>query len=533
MCFGSESSPLILPISALILLMSHIFLYGPPGTGKSTIGKILARRLRLQFTDLDRLIETNAGMSIAQIMKQQGEPAFRDLETAALKKTVGQVSDLTNSPDKVIALGGGALLREENRTLVESSGSVIVLRAELSTLLERMKNDSGKRPLLAGDLGSKLTALLETRKEHYNSFSLNILVDHQTPEQNAHQVQVVLGRHHLSAMGEYDVIVGPVSDLANLPMQNPLVVTDEQVAKHQGERLLSFLQDAGFPPKVLTVPAGEAHKNLETVGSLWHGFLEQGLDRRSTVIALGGGVIGDIAGFAAATYMRGIDWVGLPTTLLSMVDASLGGKTGFDLPEGKNLIGSFYPPKLVLADPQMLKTLPEAEFISGMAEVVKHGIIADPALFDLCAQGLDCIKADLELVLKRAMAVKIKVIEDDPYEKGFRAALNLGHTVGHAVELVSEFHLRHGEAVAIGMVVEARLAEKLSLASAGLSDRIAHVLAGLGLPTEVPSDLPRPEIIRAMRVDKKKNAARIRFALPVDVGKVELVEIADLELVLK
>ncbi len=527
MCSGSEGSPS--HSLSLILLMSHIFLYGPPGTGKSTIGRKLARSLRLPFVDLDRVIETNAGMSIPQIMEQEGESAFRDRETAALRETVGHV---TGAASRVIALGGGALLRDENRRLVEAKGSVILLMAKLPTLLERMQNDSGKRPLLAGNLPAKLTRLLEKREEHYNSFPLKIHVDNKTPEQNTHRAQVALGRHHLSAMGEYDVIVGPVERLIHFPMQSPIVVTDNHVAGLHGEDVLTILRKAGFAPRLITVPAGEAYKNLETIQKLWYEFLEHGLDRKSTVIALGGGVIGDMAGFAAATYMRGVNWVCVPTTLLSMVDASLGGKTGFDLPQGKNLIGSFYPPKLVLADPQLLKTLPEAEFISGLAEVVKHGIIADPELFDLCAKGLDCIKNDLEQVVKRAMAVKIKVIEDDPYEKGFRAALNLGHTVGHAVELVSKFELRHGEAIAIGMVAEARFAERIGVAKTGLRDEITAVLTGLGLPIQIPNELPREEILRAMRVDKKKNAASIRFALPVDVGNVELVEVTNLESVL-
>jgi 3-dehydroquinate synthetase len=180
----------------------------------------------------------------------------------------------------------------------------------------------------------------------------------------------------------------------------------------------------------------------------------------------------------------------------------------------------------------MLKTLPARELISGMAEVVKHGIISDPELFDLCAHGLECVKDDLEQVVKRAMAVKIKVIEEDPYEKGFRAALNLGHTVGHAVELVSKFQLRHGEAIAIGIVAEAKLAEQLKVAHKGLSDTIREVLLKLGLPTEIPEQLPREQILRAMRVDKKKNAKAIRFALPADIGKVELVDVTDLEMVL-
>jgi shikimate kinase/3-dehydroquinate synthase len=509
--------------------MSHIFLYGPPGTGKSTIGRKLARQLRLPFVDLDRVIETNAGRSIPQIMEQQGEPAFRDLETSAVREAIHHSSGVTS---RVIALGGGALLRDENRRLVEANGSVLLLMAELPTLLERMRNDSGKRPLLAGDLQSKLTRLLETRKEHYNSFPLKIHVENKTPEQNAEQAQMVLGRHHLSAMGEYDVIVGPMESLANFTMQNPIVVTDEHLASLHGERLLAILRYAGFAPELIAVPAGEAYKNLKTIQKLWQAFLDHGLDRRSTVIALGGGVIGDMAGFAAATYMRGVNWVGVPTTLLSMVDASLGGKTGFDLPEGKNLIGSFYPPKLVLADPQLLQTLPEAELISGMAEVVKHGIISDPELFDLCAQGLDCIKADLEQVVKRAMAVKVRVIEEDPYEKGFRAALNLGHTVGHAVELVSRFELRHGEAIAIGMVAEAKFAERIGVAKTGLGDEITAVLAALGLPVQIPTEMPREGILRAMRVDKKKNAASIRFALPVEIGKLELVDVTDLESVL-
>ena len=509
--------------------MSHIFLYGPVGAGKSTVGKILAHNLNLPFVDSDSVIEMNAGRSISQIMMQDGETTARDLESAALKQII-------NNQESVIALGGGALLRQENRMLIESNGKVIFLTAELDTLLARLSSDSNKRPLLAGDLYEKLTSLLTKRKEHYDSFPLRF--DANRPPGNlAWQIQVVLGRFHLSAMGEYDAMVGNLEQIGNLlqerGLQNPIIVTDENVAKFHAELVVEALRSVSFQLNVLTIPAGEAYKTLDTVQQLWRGFLEAGLDRRSTVIALGGGVIGDLAGFAASTFIRGINWVCVPTTLLSMVDASLGGKTGFDLPQGKNLIGSFFPPKLVLADPQVLKTLPEAEFISGLAEVVKHGIISDPELFSLCAQGLDCVKDHLHEIIKRAMAVKIKVIEDDPYEKGFRAALNMGHTVGHAVELVSKFQLRHGEAVAIGIVAEARLAERLMVASPGLSDMIGKVLSGVGLPTDIPQALPRAEIIRAMRVDKKKNAKAIRFALPAEIGKVELVEVSDLESVLQ
>jgi 3-dehydroquinate synthase len=509
--------------------MPHIFPYGPPGTGKSTIGRILARNLKLPFVDLDRVIESNAGMSIPQIMLQQGEETFRDLETSALKKVIRQ-------SESVIALGGGALLRNENRFLVETHGQVVLLMAELETLFKRLKQSPNQRPLLAGGLMEKLSSLLENRREHYNSFPLQLAVDQRTADENAHKAQIVLGRFHLRAMGEYDVVVENVEQIANLlygrGLKNPIIITDENVEFH-AEKVVASLNKISLKPKILTVPAGEEFKNLNTVAFLWKSFLENGLDRKSSVIALGGGVISDLGGFAASTYMRGINWVAIPTTLLSMVDAALGGKTGIDLPEGKNLVGSFHPPKLVLADPQLLRTLPEQELISGMAEVVKHGIISDPELFSLCARGLDCVKENLEHIVKRAMAVKIRIIEADPYEKGFRAALNLGHTVGHAVEQASRFQLRHGEAVAIGMVAEARYAERIGVASKGLADEIAAVLSTIGLQVQTPKELSREEILRAMKVDKKKTAQIIRFALPVQIGEVKLVDVTDWEEVLE
>jgi 3-dehydroquinate synthase len=502
--------------------MTHIFLYGPSGTGKSTVGKNLAENLRLPFIDLDAVIEQSANKSISQIMAEQGEQAFRELETLMLNA-------VKNENQSIVALGGGALLREENRKFVETHGRVILLMAHVDTLVTRLTSDASQRPLLAGDLREKLTSLLERRSEHYASFAANqVNVDHKSVEEVAFQIQVAIGRHHLSAMGEYDVIVGQLSDLGNLSPNNTFLVTDENVAKFHLNAVQQIIPNA----KSIIVSAGEEYKNLETVSRLWRSFLENGLDRKSTVIALGGGVIGDMTGFAAATYMRGINWIAVPTTLLSMVDASIGGKTGFDLPEGKNLIGSFHPPKLVLADPSLLLTLPERELVSGMAEVVKHGIISDPELFELCSRGMDWVKDNLEEIVKRAISVKIKVIEEDPYEKGFRAALNLGHTVGHAVELVSKFELRHGEAIAIGTVIEAKYAEQIGIAEKGLADKIAEVISALGLPTEIPVEMPREKIIGAMWVDKKKSAKAIRFALPVKIGKVELVEVSDLESVI-
>ena len=507
--------------------MTHIFLYGPSGSGKSTIGKTLADDLKLPFVDSDQVIESNAGKSIPQIVEEHGMPHMRELETEALNQIV-------NDRESVISFGGGALLRDENRAIVEKNGTVILLTANLQTLVERLQNDSNKRPLLAGDLKKNLSSYLEERVEHYGSFSIKINVNEKSPEQLSREIQTMLGRHHLSAMGEYDVVVETVGHAFSVTnLQNPLIVTDENIANHHLQTIVSALQTVGHKPNYIILPPGEEHKNLETVSRLWKTFLENGLDRNTTVIALGGGVITDMAGFAASTYMRGIDWVAVPTTLLGMVDASVGGKTGIDLPQGKNLIGSFHPPKLVIADPSLLFTLPERELRSGIAEVVKHGIISDPELFNLCSRGLDWVKSSLEEIVKRAMAVKIQVIEEDPYEKGIRAKLNLGHTVGHAVELVSKFELRHGEAISIGIVAEAKYAARVGLTDRALVEPVVETLSKLGLPVDIPKNFPRDEIINAMRMDKKKNAKSIRFALPVEIGKVELVNVDDLESVLE
>ncbi len=549
--------------------MKKIFLYGPPGSGKSTAGKLLAEGLGVDFLDLDPLIEQRAGTRIPRIMAEQGEPAFREREAAALKEAVSDGAG-------VIALGGGALLRLENRALAEASGQVVCLEAGAKTLMARLGGDPVARPLLAGDMAAKLTSLLENRRAHYLSFPDRIETDLLTPEQVAWQIQLTVGRFCVRGMGRpYDVIVEPgglqpperhadgtspsgmikpSAQAATQPsgeeaapsagldglgarlrerkLGGPVtVVADSRVRRLYARRAVEALSRAGYQAKVLSFPAGEASKTLDTVSTLWAGFLEAGMDRRSTVVALGGGVTSDLAGFAAATFMRGIAWAAVPTSLLAMADACLGGKTGVDLPQGKNLVGAFHPPSLVLADPDLLATLPDAELRAGLAEVLKHGLLGDASLFGLCAGGFEGVKRDLPKVIRQAMGVKIAVIQVDPYEGGLRASLNLGHTVGHAVEIVSGYRVCHGDAVAIGMVAEARLAERLGKASPGLSGQIVSALAGLGLPTEIPVGLRRQDLIRAMKLDKKKSSGIVRFALPISIGKVESsVAVENLEL---
>ncbi len=506
---------------------AHIFLYGPPGSGKSTLGRGLADTLGLPFVDLDERIVKTARQTIPEIFVSVGEPGFRIRETQALQAVCA-------APSAVVALGAGALLADANRTCAEASGRVVCLRASAATLAFRTASQPGSRPLLAHDdlrPEAKLAALLERRKSHYDSFALQLAVTNALPRVHIRNLQIVLGRYHVSGMGDpYDIRIatGILADVGSLlaaahPPGPALVVADTATAPLYGETVITSLRAAGFSPALTILPAGETHKTLATVQAIWQAARVAGVDRGGLFVALGGGVVGDLTGFAAATWLRGVRWAVVPTTLLAMADSSLGGKTGADLSEGKNLVGAFHSPLLVLVDPATLATLPAAELRSGLAEVVKHGVIDDPALFDACARlagRLDAIRGDAAFVA-RAMAVKVRTICEDPYEKGVRAALNLGHTIGHGVEQAMHFSISHGEAVAIGMVAEARIAEAMGLAEKGLSDRLAEVLSGLGLPITPPPGLDRNACLQAIRLDKKRAAGTVRFALPIRIGTVK------------
>ena len=500
-----------------------IFLYGPSGSGKTSLGGVLAEQLRLPFVDLDQEIVKEAGLSIPEIFVQRGEAGFRQVE----KSILGQA---LRESRQVVALGGGALLDPENRQNVEANGQVVCLTASLDQLVQRLGFEPDSRPLLAGDASLRLQKLLAERGEHYASFPIQVDTGNQPLDEIARQVQVKLGEFRVTGMGDgYDVLVlpGGLDSLGDLIIEHAqsgrvAVVSDANVAAIYGERVVQALRRIGLTTELVEIPAGEQNKTLETVASLWERFIQLRLDRGSLVVALGGGVTGDLAGFAAATFLRGIPWVAVPTSLLAMVDASLGGKTGFDLKQGKNLVGAFYSPRLVLADPSTLKTLPPAELRSGMAEAIKSGIVGDPVLFGLCSQGWDVIWEHMDEIISRSMAVKVDLIQADPYEKGPRAALNLGHTVGHALEQASDYSLLHGEAVAIGMLNEARLSEALSLARPGLAQEIEAVLRGVDLPTRIPSGLEPAFILEAMKVDKKNVAGELHFALPVNIGQVQV-----------
>jgi len=301
------------------------------------------------------------------------------------------------------------------------------------------------------------------------------------------------------------------------------IIADIAVAARFGGRLLGSF--APGQAQLFTVGSGEAYKTRQSWARLTDEIADAGYGRDTAIVSLGGGVTGDLAGFVAATFMRGIPVAHVPTTLLAMIDASIGGKTGVDTPAGKNMVGAFHPPCAVIVDPLLLISLPAPDRRAGLAEALKHGVIADTVYFErvatlapkLIAAGAEGMTAMVETVA-RAIAIKCDVVRRDEREQGLRQVLNFGHTIGHAVELVSNYSIAHGEAVAIGMVIEARIAERLGVAESGTADRITTALAGAGLPTAVPSELAPGAIVSATRSDKKARAGAVRYALPSRIG---------------
>ncbi|MGB3493614.1 MAG: 3-dehydroquinate synthase [Elainellaceae cyanobacterium] len=308
-----------------------------------------------------------------------------------------------------------------------------------------------------------------------------------------------------------------------------LLVSNPTVFEHYGERAIASLTDAGFAVESCLLPDGEQYKTLDSIQKIYDAALTHRLERSSTMVSLGGGVIGDMTGFAAATWLRGIHFVQVPTSLLSMVDASIGGKTGVNHPQGKNLIGAFYQPQLVLIDPEVLGTLPPREFRAGMAEVIKYGVIWDRDLFEQLEaapslQTHDELPADLlQTILTRSCQAKADVVSQDEREAGLRAILNYGHTLGHTVESLTGYTtVNHGEAVAIGMVAAGQIAVEMGWWSAELQQRQVALIAATGLPTQIPSNLSADDMIEALQTDKKVKAGQVRFILPTAIGSVNI-----------
>jgi len=502
------------------------------GTGKTTVGLEVARRLGRPFLDMDTEIEARAGKPIARIFAEDGEAAFREMEASLCKV-------LSRKRGIVIATGGGTLVDRTNRALMMGSGTVICLSCHPNEVLRRLQA-TNERPLLdVDDRRAEIERLLEARREAYRTIPWQIDTTGLSVDTVATRVIEIASSVTLLVRypgGAYNIhigndLLGYVGDTlraAGAPEGSRVaIVSNPVVVPLYGERVEIALRAVGFRPFVCSVPDGEAHKTLAAVSSLYDQFLAGDLDRSGTVLALGGGVTGDVAGFAAATFMRGVRFAQVPTTLLAMVDASVGGKTGVDLPQGKNLVGAFKQPAMVFIDPTVLATLPVEELRSGLAEVIKHGVIGAPDLFNELRGGEGRLSTWWELSgaarIARAVLVKINIVEEDPFERGRRAVLNLGHTTGHALERLSDFTLRHGEAVAIGMAAAARIAERLGRASPGLADCIEGVLLSWGLPVRCPA-FDVDAIWQAMAHDKKRRGHTLRWVLPLDIGTVEIAE---------
>jgi len=514
-----------------------IVLVGLMGAGKTSIGRRLAARLGLPFRDADAEIEAAAGASVPEIFERFGEAEFR----AGERRVIARL--LAGEP-LVLATGGGAYMDAATRATIRREAVCIWLRARVPTLLRRVAGRSHRPLLNNGQPGEILQNLMTIRHPIYAEADIVVDCGDENPDTTTTHVMDALRawqppRRLFVALSSasYDVVVGdnliaragallaPV-----LPQKRAFVVTDRHVADLHLATLLGGLAETGFETIPIVVPPGETSKSLEVFESVTDRMLSEGVERRTAVIALGGGVVGDLAGFAAAATLRGLPFVQVPTTLLSQVDSSVGGKTGINTRHGKNLLGAFHQPRIVLADTSALATLPARELRAGYAEIAKAGLIGDAAFFDWCeANGAAVVGGDRAAqaeAIFRACAFKAQVVGDDEREEkpsDGRALLNLGHTFGHALEAELGFGtILHGEAVATGIGLAFRLSANLGLCPQADAERVIAHLAAIGLPAELTMlnrRLSAERLVGHMRKDKKVRDGRLNFVLVRGIGR--------------
>ena len=512
------------------------------GSGKTSIGCRLAARLGLPFHDADAEIELVAGCTITELFARYGERAFRDAERRVIRRL------LAGDP-LVLATGGGAFMDVDTRAALRRGAVTVWLRCNLPILLRRVAG-CGRRPLLQGDYPAEvLQRMMVQRHPVYAEADVVVECSDDDLESTTAKVQAALTARRVPRRlavplpsASYSIVVGEGllaragAHLAPvLERKSCVVVTDETVARLHLPALLAGLAETGIAARTVVVPPGEASKSLAVYSRVVGELLEDGVDRHTAVLALGGGVVGDLAGFAAATTLRGLPFVQVPTTLLAQVDSSVGGKTGVNTEQGKNLAGAFHQPRLVLADTGALGTLPARELRAGYAEMAKAGLIGDAGFFAWCERYGPAITTgdaahDLGLLadaVLRACAFKSAVVGDDEREKqanNGRALLNLGHTFGHALEAEMGYGgaLLHGEAVAIGLGLAFRLSARLGFCAEGDARRVEAHLATVALD----SDLGRlnrrfsaARLLNHMRRDKKNRDGRIRFVLVRGIGQ--------------
>jgi shikimate kinase/3-dehydroquinate synthase len=514
----------------------YLFLVGPPGIGKSTVAPLLARRLGAGVIEMDRAIERRARKSNKDTIEQDGMDSFRDLESrflAALRPTPAWT---------VVDTGGGSPIREDNRLRMRELGLIIGLRGSLARVTAGIAATMTKRPNQDVPPAERARAVLRERKAAYADADVTFDVDRDaTAEDSAHAIAawIIAARGvRIDVGGErpYPVLVRAGlldqvgTHLGDVGWSGRVAVVSEPDAAERYEaRLVRSLERAGLDPIALRLPTGESAKSVRAVARLWADLAGAGLGRDGGVIALGGGAVGDAAGFAAATYLRGVRVAQVPTTLLGMVDAAIGGKTAIDIPEGKNLVGAFHPPDAVFADAGVLATLPQRQLSSGLAEVVKSAFLADRDAVAHVERSLDGMLAgDIGPQLTTvALAAEVKagIVTLDPRETGLRELLNFGHTMGHAYEAASAYRVTHGEAVAIGLVFASALSETLGLAPRALRIDIERLLARARLP--IRAHLGR-DVWTYLQRDKKARAGKVRWILPRRVGLFsEVTDVGD------
>lgn len=508
----------------------NIILTGFMGTGKTTVGKLLAEQIGYEFVDTDELIEYRSGMKIHDIFIHKGEEAFRQMEADL-------VQELSETEGHVVSTGGRLMLDPENAAALSKKGRVFCLVATPEEILKRIHEDAKTvRPLLqAPNPKERIIELMQQREKDYGQF-LQLITSEKSPNEVADNLLHSLHSNldlrfpiHAPDDALYEFLVGGgllpfVKQLAKIDGR-VVVITDSHVGPLYAKSLM-------HTDLVITIPPGQQSKTLSTVQSICEQLVENDFDRESTLIGLGGSVICGLAGFVAATYMRGIDCVHCPTSLASMADTSIGGKSGVNLPQGINLIGVFKQPKAVIADVATLQSLSPQEFACGMAEIIKHSIIADPELLRNIRNGnwkhdsetLQLMLPALQTLVAQAIQVKINIIQQDPFEQDYRAVLNLGHTFAYAIEYVSDHRIRHGEAVGMGLVAAANLSARMGYCSQRVQEHIESALQCSGLSTRVPGDLPINQLLQAMKTDKKKRAGRSRFVLIKDIGETFIAD---------
>ncbi len=518
----------------------NIILSGFMATGKSTVGRRLAILLGYDFLDLDTLIAAEAGMPIAQIFATQGEPAFRALETRMVDRAAGRRGS-------VVATGGGTIVNPRNLESLKRGGVVITLTADPKTILARIGPGDDRPMLWGGDKLERIRALLEQRAQAYAKADLIIDASSQSIDHVVRHILDFLILHNLVGRGStaslpamaesvrvvlgprsYEVIIGPslLGEMGKLLRELDLastgiLVTNPGDNRRFGQRLVRILEEAGFTVTSVEIPELEAEKGLDRLGGLYRQMAALRLERRSPVFALGGVVTGELAGFAAATYLRGLPLIQIPTSLIAQVDSSIGGKVGINLAEGKNLVGAFYQPRRVITDVETLSSLEEREFRAGLAEVVKAAAIRDREFFEYLEGNVEeVLSQDLRVLVRlvrRSCEIKASIVEADEWEADVRSLLNFGHTVGHALEAASGYRgPNHGEAVAVGMVVAATLSVQRGLCTAEDLMRLKALLQAFGLPIRLPADAA--EISRFVRYDKKIQSGQIRLVLLREIG---------------